>query len=69
MKTTERIEACWDISLNVTCPTCEEWFDIIASEDDFWGYIEPIENGTNKTTDYDVTCPTCDEEFKCDFVW
>ena len=67
----EKPVAEWSLSLDVTCPRCGEYFDIIAHDCEFFidGAMEPLENDTPRSSDYEVTCPTCDEEFKCDFSW
>jgi hypothetical protein len=65
------VKAQWSLSLDCTCPNCEEYFDILEVEGEFFmdGGPEPIEHGTTKTTDREVTCPQCHHEFNVDFEW
>ncbi len=66
MKTTAE----WAIQLNVTCPHCDERFDLME-DDDFRtdASFEPLERDTYATRDVDVTCPHCQTEFTCDFSY
>ncbi|AXH43545.1 hypothetical protein HOV55_gp27 [Erwinia phage vB_EhrS_59] len=62
----------WNITLNTTCPECEEYFDLIEQDDDFWvdgGRAEMCEHDTHRTKDVDVECPECGHEFKVDFAY
>lgn len=65
----EPIEANWDISLNVDCPGCKSYVDLLNASD-FWEYNRTIEigqHGTAETDALDVVCPECGHEFvvKC----
>lgn len=60
----------WSISLHATCPECEEYFDLIEQDDDFWidgGRAGVCETDTPRTIDVDVECPSCKHKFKVDF--
>lgn len=62
------IKAYWDISLMVSCPQCGHDYDLVHT-DDFWYGIEAVEHGTPETTDFECCCPECDHEFTCDFIY
>ncbi|WP_144814097.1 hypothetical protein [Enterobacter sp. DE0047] len=64
-------EAVWDITLHTECPSCEEYFDIIKSQDDFWvdARFGACEHSTKATIGVDVECPECGHEFKVDFSY
>jgi len=64
-------KATWSISLDCTCPDCDEDFDIITSDSDFFNRsnIQPIEHDTMLSRDHEVTCPNCDHEFEVDFEY
>jgi hypothetical protein len=64
----EKIEACWNISLDCECPNCEESIDL-TDGDDFWYGIQAGEHETRATKDFEVCCPKCDHEFKVDFIY
>ena len=65
-------KAQWSMSLDCTCPSCEEDFDILTADSDFFNRgsgIAPAEHDTRLSKDYEVTCPNCDHEFEVDFQW
>ena len=65
-KTIPNETAQWSISLDVTCPKCGNYFDIIATDDEFFRYnTEPL----NEVTNYEVTCPECQHDFKIDSIY
>lgn len=66
----KKIYAFWDIQLNVTCPHCDHYFDLM-DDDDIRSYsqFQPLERDTSLTTDYEITCPECEHEFVADFVY
>ncbi|QGZ13423.1 hypothetical protein KLPPOU148_021 [Klebsiella phage vB_KpnM_15-38_KLPPOU148] len=59
--------AYWSLSLDVTCPKCGHYFDLLC-DPDFWEFsgakqaCEPIEG-------YETCCPECDHQFKTDFAY
>jgi len=57
--------AAWSIQLNVDCPHCENWFDILDdwSEQEMWGSVEIGETKV-LDSDFEVTCPKCKKDFK-----
>ena len=59
----------WSLTLDVSCPFCSEYFDILRVDPDIMEYIKPIEFGTKNSEDYEVACPACYKEFKCDLEW
>ncbi len=63
--------ACWNITLNTTCPKCNHYFDMIEADDDFWDYalFGLCECDTPATTNYECTCPECEHEFIVDFTY
>ncbi|CNF25221.1 Uncharacterised protein [Yersinia nurmii] len=65
-----KIYAKWEIQLHVTCPKCQERFDMM-DDDDFRcdASLEPLESDTNATRDVDVICPDCEHEFTVDFYY
>jgi Zn finger protein HypA/HybF involved in hydrogenase expression len=60
----------WYVSLDITCPECDEDFDLTDNAD-FWvdAPFELIECDTSSTTDVGVICPHCKHEFEVDFVY
>ncbi|MCG7367370.1 hypothetical protein MHZ90_14700 [Pantoea sp. ACRSH] len=67
-----KIYANWSISLDTECPKCEEYFDLIEQDDDFWidgGRAGVCEHDTPRTTDVEVECPSCEHKFKVDFCY
>ena len=69
-KVTPKTYAQWDISLNVECPCCQEYFDL-ARDDDFWvdSSFDVAETDTLETTAVEITCPKCNKEFEVDFIY
>ncbi|ELY4158077.1 hypothetical protein SMZ39_002018 [Cronobacter turicensis] len=63
--------AVWYINLHTECPACEEYFDIIKSQEDFWvdARFGCCEHDTPATTGVEVQCPECGHEFKVDFEY
>jgi len=58
--------ASWDLSLDVDCPGCKEWVNLLDYVDFFdGGVIEVCE--TKK--DFDVICPECGHEFVADIEY
>ena len=64
------IPAVWNLTLNVECPKCGNYFDL-TDQDDFWvdAKFGAFEHGTEATVGLDVECPECAHEFECDFVY
>lgn len=62
--------AVWNLTLNVECPECEEYFDL-TNQDDFWvdARFGACEHQTPATSGVDVECPECHHEFKVDFEY
>jgi len=59
------IRATWIISLDCTCPGCNEFVDLLDLED-FWEDhpgLHPPEHSTKRTNDMPVICPECGWEF------
>ena len=56
--------ATWGLSLNCTCPECEQ--DIDLTEDpDFWDNpVAACEHNTPRTDNLEVTCPKCGHGFE-----
>ena len=66
-----KITATWVVSLDCTCPNCEEWIDVMDS-DGFWdrhSELDIAEHGTPRTIDMEVECPECHHEFKVDLEY
>lgn len=64
--------AIWNITLHTECPECEEYFDLIEQDGDFWsdgGRADMCEQDTARTKNVDVSCPECGHEFKVDFIY
>ncbi|NCH77930.1 hypothetical protein [Cronobacter sakazakii] len=63
--------AVWNITLHTECPKCDEYFDIINAQDDFWmdARFGCYEHDTPATTGVEVECPECGHEFKVDFEY
>jgi len=63
-----KIIALWTIELNCECPECEEVFDVIDQDDDFYaGGRQVGEHETPRSSEYETVCPNCQHEFKVDF--
>ena len=61
-----KITATWDLSLDCTCPNCEQYVDLTTA-DTFWernSELAIVEHGTPRTVDMEVECPKCFNEFK-----
>lgn len=58
------VVATWSISLDCTCPACEEDVDLLTAQD-FWDgrQLEVPEHGTERTRNLEVDCPKCGHEF------
>ena len=67
---TEKTYAVWSISLDCDCPKCAADFDLLDNSD-FWcgAKFQPIEHGTDLTTDVEAQCPECGHEFVVDFQY
>lgn len=60
------VKAVWNLSLDVTCPSCGHYFDLMCDPDLFeWSGASVCES----IEGYDTTCPECDHEFKSDFIY
>ena len=63
-----KVEAVWQISLDVECPECEEYQDL-TEVDEFWHDMLPIEHGTPRSNEYEVCCSKCKHKFTACFVY
>jgi hypothetical protein len=62
--------ALWRISLDVYCPGCSNYFNILDYDCEFWNLgIQPVEHDTDKTKGVEVVCPECDHEFLVDLQY
>ncbi len=62
------VTATWEISLNCTCPFCDEDVNL-TDHDDFWldnPRLQVGESNTERSKDMKVICPECKKEFKVD---
>lgn len=66
-KTKSNSVACWSFSLDVDCPKCEHYFDLLE-HDDFWDG-RPDSFSVLHSKNEDATCPECGHEFVCDFEY
>ena len=66
----ENVIAVWDISLDVDCPKCEEYFDILQIPD-FWDgrTLDLGEHGTDRSRDIEIVCLKCGHAFKVDLEY
>lgn len=63
MKKAETI-ATWSMSLNCTCPKCQQDIDVM-DDPDFWDKpVEACEHGTPRTDNLEVTGPAGGHEFE-----
>lgn len=63
-------EAVWTVSLNVDCPNCKEWVDILDDPDFFdCRDLDIAEHGTERSIDVTVYCPECGHEFEVDLTY
>lgn len=62
--------ATWSISLDVDCPGCDGYVDLLAYAD-FWDgrHLDACEHGTDRSTNVEVVCPECNHEFKVDLEY
>jgi hypothetical protein len=60
--------AIWSISLDVECPHCFAYIDLLDIAD-FWDGrpFDPLEHRTRRTEDVQVDCTECDKPFTVDF--
>lgn len=54
--------AVWNLCLNTTCPSCEEYFDIL-SQDNAGDLLQGVEINESGAV-IEVTCPQCLHEFE-----
>lgn len=56
--------ASWTIELNVDCPGCKEYVNLLDYPD-FWdgGNLQVAEHGTPRSDNLEVICPECGHEF------
>ena len=59
--------ATWIVELNCTCPSCDEYIDLLDYAD-FWDgrALNVAETCTSRSRDVEVVCPLCDHEFLVD---
>lgn len=57
----------WRVELNVDCPACEEYVNLL-DHPDFWDcrQLSIAEHGTERSRDVAVTCPKCGHDFEVD---
>jgi ssDNA-binding Zn-finger/Zn-ribbon topoisomerase 1 len=67
----EAVQAVWVIELRTDCPACDEYFDLVESNYDWFveGAFEICEHATDRTKGVDVECPNCGHEFQVDFEY
>jgi hypothetical protein len=65
------VTANWSIEINTICPKCENYFDIIGADCEFWidQHFELAEHGTENSKDIETTCPDCKHEFLVDLEY
>lgn len=62
--------AIWNLSLNVDCPQCGEYVNLLDDPDFFDGReLEPCETRTEHSRDVEVQCPNCEHEFVVDLEY
>jgi hypothetical protein len=57
----------WRIELNVNCPYCDEWLDLMNILVDEWE-VMPRPGETRKNIDIQVACSKCKREFTIDSI-
>ena len=64
-ETTPKIFASWNIELNVECPHCKTYVNLLDA-DDFWEdhSFDLAEHDTDRTKGVEVFCPECKKEFE-----
>jgi len=73
MSKDKKIYASWHVSLNVDCPGCKKYVDLIKL-DDFWLdhpnlQIGQSSFGYNGIFNLEVECPECGHKFKVDLEY
>ena len=64
------ISAQWTVELNVECPNCEKYVDLLTTPDFFDGReLELAEHGTPNSDNLEVQCPECNHEFVVCCEW
>lgn len=61
----QRPNAYWSLSLDVECPWCDHYFDIVHQWSQYGEWpngLEPIEH----PREVEATCPECGSEFECE---
>jgi len=63
-------KATWIIELNIDCPNCKNWVDLLDYPDIFDARsFEIAEHDTEKSKDVCVVCPVCRHEFTVDLEY
>ncbi len=68
----KKVEAYWSFSLDVTCPFCNEEFNM--DDMDGFSYVEEsglniLEHDTKNSTDIEIYCPFCNNNFLVDCAY
>lgn len=64
------LTATWSLSLDTTCPKCNDYVDLLNA-DDFWDgrQLDVCEHMTDRSRDVEVVCPACGHEFTVDLEY
>lgn len=62
--------ATWSISLDVDCPHCGQYVNLLDAPD-FWDgrELDVAEHNTERSQDVEVFCPECAREFLVDLTY
>jgi len=55
----------WSISLDVDCPHCNHYFDIMYNDAWTQGGYEGIKTAQRKDLDLEIICPKCEKTVLC----
>lgn len=64
------VDAFWSVSLDVDCPHCGQYVNLLDASD-FWDGrpFDIAEHGTKRTKAVDLMCPECGKEITCDLQY
>jgi ribosomal protein S27E len=55
-------------SMDVECPKCDNYFDLVDNDDDGVVATAIFSNNWDALKEFEVTCPECGHEFEIDGV-
>lgn len=62
----ETVKAYWNTSIDVTCPKCQNKYDLLHFVN-YWEFLAAKQN-SKPIKNYETCCPVCKHVFKFDVV-